>query len=62
MEVVVAALTGLLTIGWFVFIFVYVLIIAARLSAVEKETRRQTKLLEELVQLIGSGDEDGEQD
>lgn len=57
MEVVVAALTGLLTIGWFVFIFVYVLIIAARLSAVEKETRRQTKLLEELVHLIGSGDE-----
>ena len=57
MEVVVAALTGLLTIGWFVFIFVYVLIIAARLSVVEKETRRQTKLLEELVRLIGSGDE-----
>ena len=60
MEVVVAALTGLLTIGWFVFIFVYVLIIAARLSAVEKEMRRQTKLLEELVQLIGSGDGDEE--
>ena len=57
MDAAVAMFAGLLTIGWFVFIFVYVLIIAARLSAVEKETRRQTKLLEELVHLIGSGDE-----
>jgi len=58
MEGIIAILFALVSLAYFVFILAYVIIIANRLAVLATESRRQSKLLEELVQLIGSsGDE-----
>ncbi len=49
---IVTLVAALVTIGYFIFLLVYVVIIACRLGDISDEARKQTKLLQQLLKTI----------
>ncbi len=49
---IITLVAALVTIGYFIFLLVYVVIIACRLGDISDESKKQTKLLQQLLKTI----------